>query len=392
LVSFALGGGWGADYPVAGTVPVAVIRGTDFGQVSAGWMDDVPRRWETEKRLARRSLRPGDLVLEISGGSSARGQSTGRSLLITPEILAALRLPVMPASFCRLVRVDTSRVLAKYASYALRDMHVSGRAASYENQSTGISNFQFESFLDSEHVRVPSLEEQRAVVAVLQALDDRIAITDKIGSTALELARCIAAEALTGAPRERLDSVARITMGSAPPGGTYNEGGVGLPFYQGCRDFGRSFPSVRVWCSEPVRTADAGSILLSVRAPVGRANVTLDDCCIGRGVAAISSSCGNNSLLRYALDLRSDEWEKYESNGTVFGSIGKDQLAAVAVPVLAGDASKAVEGRLAELDARVAAGFLERAALVRLRDLLLPRLMSGEIRVRDAERTVEEVT
>src|SRR4051812_41942287 len=70
VVSFALGGGWGQASRTADSVRVAVIRGTDFARVAAGHVDGVPRRWENEKRASRRLLAPGDLLLEISGGSS----------------------------------------------------------------------------------------------------------------------------------------------------------------------------------------------------------------------------------------------------------------------------------------------------------------------------------
>ncbi len=69
-----------------------------------------------------------------------------------------------------------------------------------------------------------------------------------------------------------LSDVADITMGQSPPGDTYNDNGVGLPFYQGSTDFGFRFPSLRKYCSEPKRLADADDVLISVRAPVGDLN------------------------------------------------------------------------------------------------------------------------
>ena len=69
LVTFALGGGWGSAVPLAGHERVAVIRGADFAAVAAGRAAGVPRRWERAEKLARRVLRPGDIIMEISGGS-----------------------------------------------------------------------------------------------------------------------------------------------------------------------------------------------------------------------------------------------------------------------------------------------------------------------------------
>jgi type I restriction enzyme S subunit len=80
-----------------------------------------------------------------------------------------------------------------------------------------------------------------------------------------------------------------LTMGQSPPGETYNEEGIGLPFYQGRTDFGFRFPTRRIFCTAPTRYAKPGDTLVSVRAPVGDINKADEECCIGRGVAAVSA-------------------------------------------------------------------------------------------------------
>ena len=95
----------------------------------------------------------------------------------------------------------------------------------------------------------------------------------------------------------RLPEIADINMGQSPPGHTYNDAGVGLPFFQGKADFGEWFPTARKWCSEPRKVADADDILISVRAPVGPTNIANVRCAIGRGLAAIRPRCGVPSLF-----------------------------------------------------------------------------------------------
>lgn len=165
-----------------------------------------------------------------------------------------------------------------------------------------------------------------------------------------------------------------------------------MPFYQGTRDFGDRFPGQRVWCTSPVRTAPKGSCLLSVRAPVGRVNVARELCCIGRGVAAVRSTQGTPSVLFHQLAAASDVWLPFESEGTVFGAINKQQLAEIELPAVDAESARALEEVLRPLDQRVASVYDENRVLAELRDTLLPRLMSGEIRVRDAEKVVEDVT
>lgn len=100
ILDYAIGGGWGKEEPdQAHTLPVYVLRGTDMPNVTLGDLSTLPYRYENEKKGLRRALLPNDIVLEISGGSSARGQSTGRTVFITEAILKELAAPLIPASF-----------------------------------------------------------------------------------------------------------------------------------------------------------------------------------------------------------------------------------------------------------------------------------------------------
>ncbi|OHY99692.1 hypothetical protein BC443_02680 [Salinicola sp. MIT1003] len=117
-----------------------------------------------------------------------------------------------------------------------------------------------------------------------------------------------------------------VTMGQSPPGDTYNETGEGTPFFQGRRDYGKRFPSNRVYCTQPKRMAKRGDTLLSVRAPVGDTNIALTDCCIGRGLVAIRHKSGCSSFTYYSVIQLGHELSSYDSEGTVFGSINQKNL------------------------------------------------------------------
>jgi type I restriction enzyme, S subunit len=246
--------------------------------------------------------------------------------------------------------------------------------------------------LPSWPIRLPEPWEQRAIAELLGALDDKIAVNNRISAIAHGLAQAHSARAHDSAELAKLSYIAEITMGSSPPGESYNEGGVGMPFYQGTRDFGDRFPGRRVWCTAPVRTASEGACLVSVRAPVGRVNIARELCCIGRGVAAVRSKQNTPSVLFHELVASSDVWLPFESEGTVFGAINKQQLVTIKIPALGAESAQLLEGVLQPLDRRVASAYDENQALSTLRDTLLPKLMSGEIRVRDAEKVVEDVT
>lgn len=240
------------------------------------------------------------------------------------------------------------------------------------------------------HVCVPSLGKQQAVADVLAALDNKIAVNRHMVGIADELAEAITRRALSGKV-VRLADVATVTMGSSPPGSSYNEAAVGLPFYQGVRDFGVRVPTKRIWTDNPVRRAFAGDTLLSVRAPVGRTNLADEEICIGRGLAALRARDGRAMTLFHQVRAAHVAWAPYEAEGTVFGAIARGQLEGIELPAVKSDAASELEARVNDLENVIASALRETSTLGRTRDELLPLLMSGKVRVKDAEKQVEAV-
>lgn len=238
-------------------------------------------------------------------------------------------------------------------------------------------------------VLVPSRPEQQAIAEVLGALDDKIAASTALVSTLDSYAATLLVSAL-GQESSALGDLAAITMGSSPKGEDLNERGEGVPFFQGVRDFGTRTPTPRVFTTSPVRMSAADDILISVRAPVGDVNVTDRAVCIGRGIAAARSKSGRQATLFHQLRAEPEAWEPFEAEGTVFGSINRDQLHGVRLRTVAPGREAEVEDQLSDLEGAIAALILENRTLAATRDALLPQLMSGKLRVRDAERIAEE--
>lgn len=127
--------------------------------------------------------------------------------------------------------------------------------------------------------------------------------------------------------------VAELVMGQSPASDTYNTEGVGLPFYQGKADFGSVHPTPRFWCKSPQRIAIKDDILISVRAPVGPTNISAEECCIGRGLAAIRAKALADSRFIFYY-LRSIESQITAlGQGSTFASITKTQLADIYIPI-----------------------------------------------------------
>ncbi len=190
LIDFAIGGGWGSEVPKENHSRVAVIRGTDIPKVASGDFSTVPVRYESDKKLANRILAPGDVVLDTAGGSSANGQFTGRTLLITQEILDKLG-PTICASFCKKIVLKKDLVDPLYFYLYMQDLYKSGRVASYDSQSTGISNFQYEAFVNNELLALPKSEIQASVAIVLSSLQNKINVNSQISKTLEDIAQTI---------------------------------------------------------------------------------------------------------------------------------------------------------------------------------------------------------
>ena len=170
-----------------------------------------------------------------------------------------------------------------------------------------------------------------------------------------------------------------LTMGQSPPGSTYNDRKDGLPFFQGRTDFGFRFPENRKFCSAPTRIAQPGDTLVSVRAPVGDINMAWEQCCIGRGVAALRHKSASISFTYYSVWAVQEKISTYEHTGTVFGAINRKQFEALQVLEPRPELIEAFDARVGPMDIRIKGNTSEIRILTDLRDRLLPKLLSGRL-------------
>ncbi|MBK1733575.1 restriction endonuclease subunit S [Thiococcus pfennigii] len=154
LLDSSIGGDWGKEEKDGKYSEfVSIIRGTDFPIFKSGFADKIPQRFVEKNKLDKRRLDEGDIVVEVSGGSPT--QPTGRSIYFSSEAFSRFSNPVVPASFCRRFRPQNKAVgllLAQHLNY----LYQGGGTWAYQNQSTGIANFQTKFFLENELVVLPS--------------------------------------------------------------------------------------------------------------------------------------------------------------------------------------------------------------------------------------------
>ena len=130
-----------------------------------------------------------------------------------------------------------------------------------------------------------------------------------------------------------LGDVCKVIAGQSPEGKYYNNDGVGLPFYQGKKDFGKVYINPpTVWTADITKEAIKDDILMSVRAPVGPVNISRENICIGRGLAAIRASdkVATSYLFNFLLSIEKD---LVGSSGAVFNSISKGQIENLKIPL-----------------------------------------------------------
>ena len=247
-------------------------------------------------------------------------------------------------------------------------------------------------------ITVPPIETQRRIADILSAYDDLIENNRKQIKLLEEAAQRLYKEwfvdlrflghehtkIVDGVPegweKKPLSSIVDVTMGQSPKSEFYNQIGEGLPFHQGVGSYGNRFVKDEIYSTSFTRIAEAGSILFSVRAPVGRLNITKNKIVIGRGIAALNHKNGLQSFLFYMLKERFFK-DNLVGNGSIFASISKDELLnqefifpCEDVMVQYDKVAQSIDDKIAVLDRQI-------ELLTQARDRLLPKLMSGEVEV-----------
>ncbi|MDW1939995.1 restriction endonuclease subunit S [Vibrio sp. 818] len=121
----------------------------------------------------------------------------------------------------------------------------------------------------------------------------------------------------------RLGNLLYVEMGQSPASKYYNQDHNGVPFFQGKADFGERYPTARYWCVQPQKYAYEGDVLLSVRAPVGPTNISTEECCIGRGLAALRPISGvPTNYIYYMMQGFRKTLESF-ATGTTFVAVSK---------------------------------------------------------------------
>lgn len=242
--------------------------------------------------------------------------------------------------------------------------------------------------IEALEILLPPLDEQKTIAEVLSSLDDKIDLLHRQNQTLEQMAETLFREWFIEEADDDweegiLGDEFNFTMGQSPPGSSFNEEGVGIPMYQGNRDFGFRFPENRVFTTVPKRFAEKFDTLISVRAPVGEQNMANEKCCIGRGVAAFRYKAKPDYYTYTYFKMKSlmNEIKQFNETGTVFGSISKSDFQEMEVSIPPINVVEIFQKEVKPIDDKIITNCNQIRTLTTLRDTLLPKLMSGEVKV-----------
>ena len=296
---------------------------------------------------------------------------------------------------------DTTKVYVPYLIYYFHTIEGQHKILSFANQ-TGVPALAqpLKNFKNID-VQLPPLSKQKQIASILSSIDDKIECNQRINDNLEQQAQALfkswfvdfepfkegvfVESELGMIPKGwrmgELCEIADITMGVSPSGTTYNTDGNGEVFYQGRAEFGFRFPKRNMYTTEAKRIAEADTVLVSVRAPVGDINVAEERCCIGRGLASVKSKKNCNSFILYLMQNLKPVFDRFNGEGTVFGSINKKAFEELRVLIPDEKAISDFESIANNIDRRIKKTEQESRRLAQLRDTLLPKLMSGELEI-----------
>lgn len=326
---------------------------------------------EQAESLSNVEVRSNDVLLNITGDSVARAC-----------IVPSERIPARVNQHVAIVRagkeINPTYLLASLQSKKTTLLSLASSGAT--------RNALTKRMIENLDIDLPSREIQDSIAQVLDSIQYKITLNNRLNDYLEQLVDGKFQELFGGLNfNATLSDVAEITMGQSPAGSSYNEEGAGIIFYQGRGEFGWRFPKRRLYTTEPKRLACEGDVLMSVRAPVGDLNVAFENCCIGRGLAAIHSETPSFAL--YLMRFLKPQLEAYNGEGTVFGSINGKALKSLEVALPSHNEVMQFESFAASIDALIRSNENETRKLNNLRNYLLPKLMSGEIDVSKVDLT-----
>ena len=244
----------------------------------------------------------------------------------------------------------------------------------------------------------PPLSEQRAIAEVLGALTDKIAANTALAERAEALGSVVYDSMSAFWPRVPMSSVLNAILGGTPPRARDDYWTDGDQLWISARDITSASNKVVIDTAEKItrgavagtkaKALPSGSVILTARGTVGEVGRLARPASFNQSCYGFRPDVVPPGLLYFSI-LRATQRAKAVAHGSVFDTITKTTFEHLDLAWNEGQAAAAEDAVSPILDV-VSAAVSENRALAALRDALLPQLMSGKIRVRDAEAAASE--
>ncbi|MFZ6182025.1 restriction endonuclease subunit S [Nannocystis pusilla] len=437
ILAFTRDGEWGQAVAGPDLVEMRVIRGTDFADIRVGDCSRVPTRFIPLAQAERKRLQPQDILIETAGGT--KDQPTGRTVLISSERLEAFGIPVTCASFARILRVDPTRACPRYVFWWLQNLYLAGEMERHQVQHTGVARFQYTRFAETALVPLPERRSQEQIADLLGSLDAKIELNRQTNETLETMARALfkswfvdfdpiytmnatrcrssvdnegAASSLrfTTAATSKLPSgwslrtvrqiCGVITSGGTPSTSNADFWGGGIPWLAS-GETRAGFVTRTEKTITPAAVDNSSTRFVRAGATViagagqgktrGQTSLLLIDVYVNQSVVALTAdhTCVSDLYLFFELSRRYEEFRSISDSHSSRGSLTTALLGALPIVVPPLSLVHQFDAVVSPMIERIHSNLQENETLVELRNQLLPRLLSGELRKRDAERVVE---
>ena len=174
-------------------------------------------------------------------------------------------------------------------------------------------------------IPIPTLTEQTAIATALSDADTLINSLEKLIEKKRNIKQGTMQKLLQpqeGWEVKKLGEVCNVNMGQSPLSEYYNKKSIGMPLIQGNADIENRKTIIRTYTSMITKRGKKDDIIMSVRAPVGEIAKATFDCCLGRGVCAISYK--NEYIYHYLINIE-NTWSNI-SSGSTFDSVTSKQV------------------------------------------------------------------
>jgi|LSQX01.1.fsa_nt_gb type I restriction enzyme S subunit len=370
------------------TYPYSEIEYLDISSVGTGFYTEVRRlKLEEAPSRAKRLVSDGDTII-----STVRPGNKSYCYLkkTTPRMVVSTGFAVLRAKKDLLDERFLYYLVSNPAFTEYLVAHEKGAAYPAVGTET----------IENAIVNIPDLPTQKKISDILGSLDDKIELNRRMNETLEQMAMAlykhwfVDGEVYQDVPNGKVEDFAKIIGGGTPKTSVDEYWGGDIPWVS-VKDLSDTF----VYNTEKTITEkglqESSTKLIPKHATIVSARGTVGELSITGRPMAMNQSCYafySNELpfftyltLKFSIDTL-----KKNSHGSVFSTITRETINLLDVPYdpdVCSDFEKKVDSLFFQIDSNIR----ENMILTQTRDYLLPRLLSGEIEVREAEEQVEEV-